>query len=95
MEIVASRLDTAGIRQFQKLTHKNKSAVVRVLVEAGRKHQAVELYKEKKVSLGLGARLAGVRIGEFFELLAEHNVDLNVTIDDVRAGLKAAEKALA
>lgn len=94
MEIVAARLDTKNIEQFQKVTSQNKSEVVRDLVEAGRKHRAVELYHERKISLGLGAKLAGVPLSEFFELLAEHNVDLNITIDDVNAGIETAKKII-
>ena len=92
MTIVAARLDTEGIERFQKITKKNRSEVVRELVEAGRKHRAVELYREKKVSIGLGAKLAGVSLSEFFDLLAEHGVDLNVTLDDVKAGLTTLRK---
>lgn len=94
MGIVAARLDTEGIEQFMKVIHKNKSEVVRELVEAGKKHQAVELYKEKKVSIGLGARLANVTLSEFLDLLAEHNVDLNQTLEDAKASLKTAKKIL-
>ncbi len=92
MEIVAARLDTEGIEEFKRVTRKNKSEVVRELVEAGKKHYAVDLYKERKVSLGLGAKLAGVTLSEFFELLAEHNVPLNQTLDDAKLSFATAEK---
>ncbi len=94
MEIVAARLDTDSIELFQKVIHKNKSEVVRDLVEAGKKHHAVELYKQRRVSLGLGATLAGVNLSEFLELLREHNIDLNITLEDVKAGIQTAKKVL-
>ena len=45
-------------------------------------HKAVELYKERKVSLGLGARLAGLSLSEFLDALREHNVTLNLEKED-------------
>ena len=52
--------------------------MIKKLVTAGQKHKAVELYKIKKVSLGLGSKLAGVTLSEFIDLLKEHNVYLNL-----------------
>ena len=53
METVSSRLDLESINLFGKVLKEKRSEVVRVLVESGKKHKAVELYKMKKVSLGL------------------------------------------
>ncbi len=63
-------------------------------VLARRKHYAVELYKNKKVSLGLGARLAGMPLGEFLELLADHNVNLNLALEDAKEALKNVQRLL-
>ena len=60
----------------------------------GKKHKAVELYKMKKVSLGLGAKLAGETLSEFIDLLKEHNVYLNLEKEDVEQALKTARKVL-
>ena len=60
----------------------------------GKKHKAVELYKMKKVSLGLGAKLAGVSLSEFFDLFREHNVYLNLELEDVKQALETARKLL-
>lgn len=73
---------------------KNRSEVVRNLVESGKKEKAVELYKMKKVSLGLGAKLAGVVLSEFIDLLGEHNVDLNLEKEDVKRALQTAREVL-
>lgn len=90
METVSSRLDTESLNLFGNILNEKRSEVVRSLVEAGKKHKAVELYKGKKVSLGLGARLAGVTLSEFIDLLGEHNVDLNIQKGDVEMALKNA-----
>ncbi len=94
METVSSRLDLGTINLFGKILKEKKSEVVRELVESGKKHKAVELYKMKKVSLGLGAKLAGVTLSEFIDLLKEHNADLNLEKEDVELALGTARKVL-
>ncbi len=54
----------------------------------------VNLYKEGKVSLGLGARLAGLILSEFIDLLREQQVTLNLTQEDVQEALETARKVL-
>ena len=92
METMSVRLDTQGLELYSRILKENKSEVIRELVKEGKKHKAVHLYKEKKVSLGLGAKLAGVTLSEFFDLLGEHNVDLNLEIEDVQESLKTLRK---
>ena len=88
MEIVSSRLDLNSINLFEKILNEKRSEVIRDLVEHGKKSKAVELYKMKKVSLGLGAKLAGVNLSEFIDLLKDHNVFLNLEKEDVQKALK-------
>lgn len=94
METVSSRLNLETISLFGKILKEKRSEVVRELVESGKKHKAVELYKIKRVSLGLGAKLAGVTLSEFIDLLKEHNVNLNLEKGDVEMALKTARKVL-
>ena len=94
METVSSRLDVETINLFGKILNEKRSEVVRELVNAGKKHKAVELYKMKKISLGLGAKLAGVTLSEFIDLLREHSVYLNLEKEDVEQALKTARKVL-
>ncbi len=94
MELVSARLDTESLEEFENVMNESKSKVIRELVEAGRKHKAVELYKNKKVSLGLGSRLAGVTLSEFIDLLKDHNVSLNLDIEDVKKSLETARKII-
>ncbi len=92
METISARLDFGTIGLFGKVLNENRSEVVRVLVESGKKHKAAELYREKKVSLGLGAKLAGVTLSEFIDLLREHNVYLNLEKEDVEQALQTSRK---
>ena len=94
METVSTRLELETIELFEKVLKEKRSEVVRELVESGKKHKAVELYKAKKVSLGLGAKLAGVTLSEFIDLLKEHNIDLNLEKSDVQQALGTARKVL-
>ena len=94
METVSSRLDLETINLFSKVLKEKRSEVVRELVEAGKKHKAVELYKMKKVSLGLGAKLADLSLSEFIDLLKEHNIYLNLEKGDVEQALKTARKVI-
>ena len=63
-------------------------------MDADKKYKAMELYKEKKVGLWLGAKLAGVTLCEFIDLLKEHNADLNLEKGDIELALKTARKVL-
>jgi predicted HTH domain antitoxin len=94
METVSSRLDTRTIVLFEKILKEKRSEIIRELVEYGKKSKAVELYKQKKVSLGLGARLSGVTLSEFIDLLKENNVYLNLEKEDIASALETARKVL-
>ena len=94
METVSSRLNMETINLFRNVLKEKRSEVVRELVEYGKKGKAVDLYKMKKVSLGLGARLAGVPLSEFIDLLKEKNIYLNLEKDDVEKALETARKVL-
>ena len=94
METVSSRLDLETINLFGKVLKEKRSEVVRELVTAGQKHKAVDLYKMKKVSLGLGAKLADVTLSEFIDLLKGYDVYLNLEKEDVEQALKTARKVM-
>ena len=94
METISSRLDLETVNLFGKILNQKRSEVVRELVESGKKHKAVELYEQKRVSLGLGAKLAGVNLSEFIDLLEEHNIYLNLEKEDVERALRTARKIL-
>jgi len=82
------------IKFIAELLNQKTSEVIRSLVKEGRKMKAVELYKRKKVSLGLGARIAGLVLTEFIDLLEEYNIPLNLTKEDAEKSLEHAKKYL-
>ncbi len=64
------------------------------LTNEGRKMKSIELYKQGKVSLGLGAKIARLSISEYIDLLKEYKVQINMDIDDAKKAPEYARKAL-
>ena len=92
MEVISVRLKKLKeLDYFSKVLNENRSEIVRDLVEEGRKLKAIELYKRKKVSLGLASKLSGLTLSEFLDLLEEYNVKLNLTLEDAKESLRNAE----
>lgn len=95
MEILSVRLKRLkDLDYFSKLLNENRSEVVRDLVEEGRKLKAIELYKQRKVSVGLASKLSGLTLSEFLDLLEEYNVKLNLTLEDAKEAMRHAEDVL-
>jgi predicted HTH domain antitoxin len=70
------------------------SETVRSLIDEGRKMKALQLYRQGKVSLGLGARIAKLTLSEFLDLLKEHNVKLNIDVEDAKSALAYSRESL-
>ncbi|MFH0875550.1 MAG: UPF0175 family protein [archaeon] len=95
MDTLSIRIDDLdGIDFFGNILKENRSKTLRTLVEEGKKAKAIDLYKKKQVSLGLGAKLANVTLSEFISLLKEYNVSLSIELDDVKEALKTATEVL-
>lgn len=95
MEIISVRLK--GLKEldyFSKLLNENRSEVVRALVEEGKKLKAIELYKQKKISMGIASKLCGLALSEFLDLLEEYNVKLNLTLEDAKEAMRSAEEMI-
>ena len=95
METISIRLKKVKeLDYFGKLLKENRSELIRDLLEEGKKMKAINLYKNKKISLGLAARFADMSISDFLDLLEEYNVKLNLTLEDAKLAMKHAEKIL-
>ncbi len=70
------------------------SEMLRELIDEGRKMKSIELYKQGKVSLGLGAKIARLSISEYMDLLKEYKVRINIDIDDAKRSLDYARMNL-
>lgn len=71
-----------------------RSEALRELIDEGRKMKSIELYRQGKVSLGLGAKIARLSISEYIDLLKEYRIQINIDIEDARKALQYARTAL-
>ena len=67
---------------------------MRSLIDEGRKMKALQLYRHGKIGLGLGAKVAKLTLSEFIDLLKEHDVKLNIDVDDAKSALAYARENL-
>lgn len=72
----------------------NRSKMLRELIDEGRKMKSLELYKQGKVSLGLGAKIAKLSLSEYLDLLEEYNIQINIDVDDAKKALQYARTAI-
>lgn len=86
--------DKKALDFIARVLNVKKSEVIRDLLESGRKMRAVELYREGKVSLGMGAKIAGLTLSEFFDLLKKYKVQINLDVEDAKKALGYAEERL-
>ncbi|MBI2124685.1 UPF0175 family protein [Candidatus Woesearchaeota archaeon] len=59
-----------------------------------KKLKVIEIYKQKKVSLGFASKLSGLTLSEFLDLLEEFNIKLNLTLEDAKEAMRNAEKLI-
>jgi len=84
--------DYRFVEELAKEENHDVSTQMRELYERGRILLAIEKYKKSEASLGKAARIAGVPISKMFDILQEHNVPLNVELDDYLESIEAARK---
>ncbi|MGB2727006.1 MAG: UPF0175 family protein [Halobacteriota archaeon] len=73
-----------------------RSALIRRILDIGineelKKH-ALELFRDKKVSLAKAAEIANISVREMMDLIKEKGVSLHITIEDIRKDFEAAMK---
>lgn len=100
-EVVSVRLEEELMRYASRKAKEEKipkSAVIRRLLALGmeydRLRKGVELYRDRKVSLGRAAEIAGVPITQMMDWLVRFGVKANITIEDYRSGSEYARKAM-
>jgi predicted HTH domain antitoxin len=72
----------------------NRSKMLRELIDEGRKMKSIELYKQGKVSLGLGAKIAKLSLSEYLDMLKEYNISINIDVDDAKKALQYARTVI-
>ncbi len=71
-----------------------RSQLLRELIDKCRKMKSIELYKQGKISLGFGAKLANLSISEYIDLLKEYKIQINIDVDDSKKSLEYARAVL-
>ncbi|HKZ58276.1 MAG TPA: UPF0175 family protein [Candidatus Thermoplasmatota archaeon] len=85
MDVVKSvRLPAEIVRTVRERARRERvdeSTAIRQLIALGGEHYAVELYRRGEVSLGEAARLAHATKRDMMEVLLNHGVKGNVTVE--------------
>ena len=84
--------DYISIKQIAEENREDVSKAIRELVEKGRFLLAMEKYKEKDISLGKAAELAGVSISKMIDKLAELGIKNHIEFEDYERGLENLRK---
>ena len=69
----------------------DESDAIRQLIKLGLKEYAVNLYKDKKMTLREASELADVSLREMLDLLMEHGIKGNVTLKQQQKSLEYVE----
>ena len=88
-ETVSIRLKEKEIRFIEEVSKKkgiDKSTVARELIEYGRTHLVLKLYKEGRISLEKTAKELELSISETIDLLAEFGIKSPITYEDYLKG---------
>lgn len=72
----------------------DRTTILRKLLEEGlknsKKDEAIQLYKENRISLSEAARRAGLYVGEMMEELVRKGVKSTMTVEDYKKSLATA-----
>ncbi len=95
-QVISTRVPSNIVEDIEfiaKVEKLDKSSVIRkLLIEAineWKKKYALKLYKDGKITLWKAAKIAGLSLWEFMELLASEGINLNYTVDELMEDFKA------
>jgi len=92
MPVISLRLkekDFNKLDEFSKMVNKDKSTVVRELLENGWKFSMIRLYRDGRLSLETLASKLELSISETIDLLSETGIKSPVSYDDYIKGFEA------
>ena len=72
--------------------NENKRKALMEFIENGRIMVSINMYKEKNISLGKAAEIAGVCLSDMMDLLTKFGINSNVTINDFKESFKHKKK---
>ncbi|MBD3228704.1 MAG: hypothetical protein GF329_11015 [Candidatus Lokiarchaeota archaeon] len=75
----------------------DKSSAIRKILEIGilewRKNRAIQQYRDNKVSLWKASEIAKVSLREMIDILNDHNIQINISSNDIVEDIRAAKEA--
>ena len=90
MITISARIDKETAEEIEKIVKKkgsDRSAVIRELIRIGvqefKLKEAMELVRERKVTVWKAAEIAGLSYRELLEKLREHNVPFPITEEEL------------
>jgi predicted HTH domain antitoxin len=96
MRIPKEMYDTAV--KLSRLEKQEKSFILREAIKKGlnkiKIEVAIELYKEKRLSISGAAQLAEIGVGDMMDLLIKNGVKSELTIEELKEDFKIAEKII-
>jgi len=100
-EVVSVRLEGEVLKYAEQRRKEEKvpmSVMIRKLLALGveyeRLRRGMELYRDRKASLGKAGEIAGIPVTQMMDWLIRFGVKSNITLEEYRAGLEHARKAL-
>jgi predicted HTH domain antitoxin len=84
------------LEKLIKIEKIEKSALIRKILNMGidedLKKCAIELFRNKKVSLAKAAEIADISVREMIDLIREEGVSLHITAEDIKEDYEAVMK---
>ena len=84
------------IERLIRIEKMERSALIRRILDTGIKEElkkhALELFRDKKVSLAKAAEIADVSVREMMDLIKEKGIFLHISVDEIRKDFEAAMK---
>jgi len=82
------------LEKLMDLEKTEKSTLMRKILTTGideeLKKCALELFRDKKVSLAKAAEIADISLREMMDLIKEESLSLHITVEDIREDFEAA-----
>lgn len=100
MTTISARLpddEADELDEVAALLDEDRSSVIRKALDEGlhtlRVRLAIQRYQTGDVSMKQAARLAGVSLGEWFDIARKHNLTTQLTPEDLERDVKALDDA--
>ena len=81
-----------ALEEVAALLGEDRSTTIRKALREGlhdlRVRVAVERYQTGEISMNQAARVAGVSLGEWFEIAREHNLTMQLTPEDIESDVR-------